>query len=152
MPTTSNDIKANYPIPVYRYLVNFEPALGKPLAFSEVSGLSVEYQTITYKDGLGVKHMPGMGTPVNVTMKKGIVNGDSQLYDWINTIKLNKVDKKDITISLIDESNTPLVTWKVINAFPYKLAAPSFDAYANAVAIESLELLADDLKIANPSV
>ena len=40
-----------------------------------------------------------------------------------------------------------MVTWKVTNAFAVKLDAPSFNAKTNDVAIESLELIADDLKI-----
>lgn len=145
MATTAQDIATTYPIPVYRYSVDFG---GEAIAFSEVSGLEIGVETIVYKDGLGIKRMPGQPTDVNLTLKRGIVKAGSQFYEWINSISLNQVDKKDITISLTDESGeTPLVTWKVFNVFPTKLSAPSFDATANDVAIETLELMADKITI-----
>ncbi len=149
MATSPDDIKNTYPIPVYYYEVKIDGL--DPIAFSEVSGLSIEYETITYKDGLsfkeGAKHMPGQVKPANITMKKGIVRGGNKLFNWMSSVKLNTVEKKDITISLKDESDAPVVTWKAIDAFPKKLDAPAFNATSNEIAIESLELMASDLKI-----
>jgi phage tail-like protein len=39
------------------------------------------------------------------------------------------------------------VSWKVINAFPTKLDAPTFSASSNDVAIESMELMADGVAV-----
>lgn len=145
MATTAADIAAEYPIPVYRFVVSFGD---ETIPFSEVSGLDIGYETITYKDGYGKKHMPGQATDVNITLKRGLVRQKSQFYDWISSISLNLVDKKDITISLTNEDRSqPLVTWKVINAFPKKLTAPSINGGSNEASLESLELLADDIKI-----
>jgi phage tail-like protein len=145
MPTTAADISNEYPLPVYRFAVSFG---GESIAFSEVSGLELSRETITYKDGLGRRYMPGQAGDVTLTMKKGLVKGKSEFYTWISSISLNQVDKKDITVSLTDEKGeTPMVTWKVSNAFPTKLSAPSFDATTNDVAIETLELMADGLSM-----
>ncbi len=150
MATTVDDIKTTYPLPTYHYQVEIDGM--NPAAFSEVSGLSIEVKAITYRDGLsaiqGAKHMPGIPEPAKVTLKKGVLLGDSQLYEWINSIRVTTIDKKDMTISLMDEkSEVPLVTWKVKNAFPTKMDAPSFNATSNEVAIETLELMADDIKV-----
>lgn len=145
MPTTAQDIANEYPIPVYRFVVNYGE---ESLRFSEVSGLDIGVETITYKDGLGKLHMPGQPTDVNITLKRGLVRKSSQFYDWISSISLNLVDKKDITVSLTNETGTePLVTWKVLNAFPKKLTAPSVNGGSNEASVESLELLADDIQI-----
>lgn len=142
-------IKSKFPIPVFYYDVKIDQL--DPIAFSEVSGLAIEYDTISYSDGLswkeGSKKMPGLGKAVNLTLKKGITRGDSKLFSWINSIKLNTVQKKDLTVTLKDEGDQPVVTWKVINAFPTKLDAPSFNASSNEVAIESLSLLANKMTI-----
>ncbi len=88
--------------------------------------------------------MPGQQDVINITLTKGIFRGQAQFYDWITSISLNKVEKKDISISLTDDSGTNLlVTWNVVNAFPTKLTAPNFDASSNDVAIEQLDLTAD---------
>ncbi|BAY79999.1 hypothetical protein NIES25_64870 (plasmid) [Nostoc linckia NIES-25] len=152
MATSAEDIKNNYPIPVFYYRVTIDG--DDSHAFSEVSGLSIEYETITYRDGMsykdGAKHMPGLSTPVSLSLKKGIVRKDSYLFNWISTVKLNTVAKRDIRIDLLDETGTAVVSWTAINAFPKKLDAPSFNATSNEVAIESLDLMANDLKIDYP--
>ncbi len=143
MATTAQDIANEYPIPVYRFVVSFGE---ESIPFSEISGLDIGVDTITYKDGLGKIHMPGQKTDVNITLKRGLVRQKSQFYDWISSISLNLVDKKDITVSLTNETGTePLVTWKVMNAFPKKLTAPSVNGSSNEASVESLELMADDV-------
>lgn len=154
MATTIDDIKNKYPIPVFYFRVTIGD--NDAIAFSEVTGLSIEYETITYKDGLsyreGAKYMPGLPTPINLTLKKGVVKADSYLFNWISTIKLNTVEKRDIRIDLLNEAGEPTVSWLVKDAFPKKLDAPSFNATTNEVAIESLDLMASDLSVSNPSL
>ncbi len=152
MALSPADIKANYPLPVYNYKVEID---GETIAFAEVSGLEIVVETITYKEsntdqpgaGPNVMHMPGQGTPVNVSLKKGYVKTKNMpvFYDWINSIKLNLVQKKDIIVRLCDEEGNAVVSWTVIDAFPTKLTAPSFNADSNEVAIESLDVMASAL-------
>jgi phage tail-like protein len=152
MALTKDQIRTSYPLPVYNYKVEID---GKTVAFSEVSGLSVTYDTTTHAEsptaGVGPRwmYMPAQQKPANVTMKKGVVVGVSvpTLFAWINSIQLNRVDKKDIYVRLCDENGAAVVSWKVINAFPTKLDAPSFTASSNDVAIESLELMADGVVV-----
>ena len=152
MALSPADMKAAYPLPVYNYTVEID---GEVIAFAEVSGLDIVFDTITYKEsktdqpgsGPNVMHMPGQGTPVNVSLNKGYVLTKNMpvFYDWINSIKLNVVQKKDIVVRLLDEQGDAVVSWTVINAFPTKLTAPSFNADSNEVAIESLDVMASAL-------
>jgi len=151
---TKEDMKTAYPLAVYNYQVT----IGKDtVAFTEVSGLTIGYEKSTYKESSTepgkasprVFNMPGQASAITVTLKKGLVPSKSQaaLYDWINSVSINLVEKKDIHISLCDETGKAVVTWTVINAFPTKLTAPTFDSKSNDVAIESLELTADNIII-----
>lgn len=155
MAVTTDTIKATYPLPVYNYRVEIN---GVAVAFSEVSGLNLSFETATYKEsqiasgltGPKVFHMPAQLNPVTITLKKGVVRGGVSLvplYDWINTTVINQIEKKDIYIRLMDETGTPVISWQVINAFPTKLDAPTFEANSNDVAIESMELMADRIAI-----
>jgi phage tail-like protein len=154
MAVSAQDIRQTYPLPVYNYRVEIA---GDAIGFSEVSGLNIGHEVTTYKEsatggggpGPRVLHMPGQPTSPNITLKKGIVRGQSvaTLYRWIDSIKLNQVDKKDIFIRLCDETGAPVISWRVINAFPVKLDAPSFDSKSNDVAVESMELRADRVSI-----
>lgn len=146
MPTTVDMIKSSYPLSTYRFIVS----VGKDrMAFNSVSGLEQSVETIEYRDGTGgFYQMPGKMQPVNITMKRGIVKKQSQLYEWLNSISLNQVEKKDISISLTNATGTDLyVTWNVINCFPTKISAPSFDAGSSEVAFEELSLLADRISV-----
>lgn len=145
MATTADDIHTGYPIPIYRFTVT----LGEEdMAFSEVSGLDIGNEPITYKDGISVKYMPGQSSSTTITLKRGIVKAKTQLFDWINAVSLNLIDKKDIIVSLTNEAaDSPIVTWTVSNAFPKKLTGPSFNAASNEVSIETLEMMADGVKV-----
>ena len=154
MAVTKQQIKTAYPLPVYNYKVEIGP---DAVAFSEVSGLSIGYETSTYKEspvesgapGPRVMHMPAQATATNLTLKKGIVRGASvaALYQWISATQINQIEKKDVVVRLCDEEGAPVISWKVLNAFPTKLDAPTLDANANDVAIESMELMADSVII-----
>ncbi|MCL1123199.1 phage tail protein [Shewanella surugensis] len=147
MATTVADIENDYPIPVYRFRVSITGDESNSIAFSEVSGLDIGVETITYKDGFGKKHMPGQPTDVNITLKRGLVRTKSMFFDWLSSIRLNKVEKQDITVVLVDDTDADLVIWTVKNAFPKKLTAPSFNGGSNEASVESLELMADDISI-----
>ena len=154
MAVSASEIKATYPLPVYNFRVEVGP---DAVAFSEVSGLSIHYDVTTFKEcptgggsaGPRVIHMPAQPQAVNVTMKKGVARASSAaaLYGWIKTVALNQVEKKDVVVRLCDEQGKPIISWKIVNAFPTKLDAPSFDAKSNEVAVESMELRADAITI-----
>ncbi|MGR9014953.1 MAG: phage tail protein [Gammaproteobacteria bacterium] len=154
MALTTAEIKKSYPLPVYNYKVEIA---GVAVAFSEVSGLTIEYNTTTYTEsqttsgiaGSRTLHMPAQLKPVNITLKKGVVQTTSvaTLYKWISSTATNQIEKKDIYVRLCDEQGKAVISWKVINAFPTKLDAPSFDAKSNDAAIESMSLMADSVTI-----
>lgn len=154
MSLTKDEIKARYPIPVYNYKVSIED---ETIAFSQVSGLTMSFETSVYKEspteagqvGPITMRMPAQQSDVTVTLQKGIVRQKSvpALYEWINSVQLNLVDKKDVKIDLCDEEGNAVIRWTVVNAFPTSLEAPTFDANANDSAIESLQLMADRIRI-----
>lgn len=141
---------ANYPLPAFHYQVEWG---GEKMSFSEVSGLTMEVQMIEYRDGDSKQYealkMPGIPKYSNLTMKKGIMKSDNKFFDWINTTALNTVERKDIIISLLNETHEPVMTWKAINAFPVKVEGPSLKSTGNEVAIESIEMAHEKLTIEN---
>lgn len=154
MALTKENIQNDYPLPVYNYRVEIG---GEAVAFSEVSGLTISYESTVYKEsptaggapGPRTLIMPSQRTPPTITLKKGLVRKTSMkhLYDWIRTVQINQIEKKDIFVRLCDEKGDAVITWKVANAFPVKLDAPTFDAKSNDVAIQSMELKADFITI-----
>lgn len=139
-----------YPLPVFHFIVNWG---GTQIGFSEVSGLNIESQVIEYRDGASPEYssrkMPGLKKFANITLKRGIMKSDNEFYLWLNTTKLNTVERRDIIISLLNEEHAPVMSWKVNNAFPVKVEGPSLKATGNEVAIESIELAHEGLSIEN---
>jgi phage tail-like protein len=139
---------ATYPIPKFHFLVQWG---GTRLGFSEVTGLDIQVEAIEYREGSSPDYskikMPGLHKFSNITLKRGTFETDTEYYAWINTVNLNKVERRDVTISLLNEKHEPVITWRVQNAFPVKVQASDLKADGNEVAIETLELAHEGLNI-----
>ncbi len=146
MSVSQDEIIKRYPLPTYRFRVTVGDDV---VAFSKVSGLTVGRDKISYKDGMGgLFRMLGQHTDLDFTLTRGIVMAQSQLWKWLSSASGNRIEKKDIAISLTNETGTELlVTWNVRNAFPTEISAPDFDSTSNEVALEQVSLSADSLEI-----
>ena len=82
-------------------------------------------------------------------MKRGTFLADNEYFTWWNSVKLNTIERRDITISLLNEEHAPVVVWKVKNAFPIKVQSTDLKSDANEVAIESIEIVHEGLEIQN---
>ena len=139
---------AEYPLPAFHFSVIWK---GTKMEFYEVSGLNIENQVIEYRDGLSpeftMRKMPGIQKFGNITMKRGIIKQDNDFFIWLNTIKMNTIERRDLTINLLGEDHKPVMVWVAKNAFPVKVEGPGFKASGNEVAIESLEAAHEGLTI-----
>jgi phage tail-like protein len=141
---------ANYPLPKFHFRVEWG---GSRIGFTEVTGLNLETEVIEYRDGSSPEYnkikMPGLRKFGNITLKRGTFANDNEYYAWFNTVNLNQIERRDVTISLLNENHEPVVVWKVKNAFPIKIQSPDLKSDANEAAIESLEIAHEGLTIQN---
>ncbi|BBE17102.1 hypothetical protein AQPE_1251 [Aquipluma nitroreducens] len=141
---------ANYPLVKFHFQVEWG---GTKIGFTEVSGLDVETEVVEYRDGASPEYskikMPGMQKFSNITLKRGTFKSDNEYFKWWNTVKLNTIERRDITISLLNEEHAPVITWKVKNAWPSKVQSTDLKAEGNEVAIESMEIVHEGLSIQN---
>jgi phage tail-like protein len=141
---------ATYPIPVFHFKVEWG---GKNVGFSEASGLTQEVQLIEYRDGNSPDYstikMPGLHKVNNITLKRGISKGDNEFFTWLNSVKLNTVERRDLTISLLNENHEPVMVWKAHNAWPVKVEGPGLKASGNEVAVESIEIAHEGITLQN---
>ena len=139
-----------YPLPVYHFQVSWTENSDN-VAFSEVSGLVVETQVIEYREGSNKEYltykMPGIKKYTNITLRRGTMATDNGFYEWWKTANLNTVTRRDVIISLLNEEHKPVVTWKVVNAFPVKVDFGGLKANGNEVLIESIELAHEGLTV-----
>ena len=141
---------ATYPIPKFHFRVEWG---GTRIGFTEVTGLEVSTDVIEYRDGASPDYskikMPGMQKFGNITMKRGTFAHDNEYYNWWNTHALNTIERRDITIALLNESHDPVVVWKVKNAWPVKVQSTDLKGDGNEVAIETIEIAHEGLTIQN---
>jgi phage tail-like protein len=141
---------AEYPLPKFHFQVEWG---GTKIGFSEISGLDVETEIIEYRDGSSLEYgklkMPGMQKFSNITLKRGVFQTDNEFFDWWNTVKLNTIERRDITISLLNEEHEPVMVWKAKNVWPTKIQSTDLKSDGNEVAIESIELAHEGLSIQN---
>ncbi len=131
---------ATYPYGKYRYKVEIDGV--EAGGFSEASGFDVSIDVMEYREGDMVQtpmKMPGLKKYSNITLKQGVTDS-VVLYEWIIAGVDGAIERKTITITVLDEAGEPTASWQVINAWPMKYTAPDFNATASEVAVESLEI------------
>lgn len=123
------------------------------IACKEVSGLDIEAQIIEYRHGnsqaFSTMKRPGVKKAGNVSLKKGVFVNDTKFRDWFNRIPLNTIERKKVTISLLDEEGNPAMVWMLANAWPTKITGVSLKSDGNEAAVESLDMAHEGLTIAN---
>ena len=140
---------ATYPIPAYHYKVSWN---GQDIGFSDVSGLTQEIQVIEYRDGLMAGttlplKRPGLKKANNIICKRGIVEKNNDLFTWFNNNGAPNVERRDITITLLNDEGAPVMVWTVSQAWPVKNEGPGLKATGNEIAIESIELAHEGLSL-----
>ncbi|HVV54768.1 MAG TPA: phage tail protein [Mucilaginibacter sp.] len=137
-----------YPLPKFHFSIEWS---GTRVGFTEATGLDKQTEVIEYREGnspnFNKVKMPGLQKFSNITLKRGTIAGDLDYYTWVDTISMNTVKRRDVTIHLLDETHQPVISWKVINAWPVKVQASDLKADGNEVAIETLELAHEGLEV-----
>ena len=131
---------ASTPYGKFRYKVEIDGL--EAGGFSEASGFDASIDVIEYREGdMGQTTMklPGLKKYGNITLKQGVADS-MVMYEWMIAGVEGEVERKTITITILDETETATASWQVINAWPAKYTAPDFNATASEVAIETLEI------------
>lgn len=126
---------------------------GTRIGFQSVSGLEISVKVIQYKEGSSKENtphkIPGLKSYANITLSRGVTKADNQFFEWWNSINLHTVEKRDITISLLNENHEPQVSWKVKEAFPVKVKWDNLEASDSSVFLEYLEIANEGIVVQN---
>ena len=139
----------DYPIPRYHFEVDWG---GSKLSFTEVTGLVMEREKIEYRHSASKDFnkiaMPGLVKNNNITLKRGKFEGDFEFNTWLEAVANERVEnRRDVTIRLMNEKHDPVAAWTAARCFAVKLTAPDLKSDANEVAIESIEVAHEGLKL-----
>lgn len=113
------------------------------IRFQSVSGLNVEYDTETFKEGgeNRFEHkLPARTKYPDLSLKRGMLN-DSKVIEWcLDAFQNRNFSPADINVTLLNEKHEPLKTWHIHRAWPRKWSVSDFNAQENALVVETLEL------------
>lgn len=133
---------ANYPITTFHFQVDFGAAT---ISFTECSGLdSATAEVIKYRTGDSPFYnetcFPGRISYSEITLKRGIFNGNDEFYDWFNTLQMDTIERRTVTITLLNEDHNPIRSWVLDEAWPSKVTGPSLNSTGNDFAIEEMTI------------
>jgi phage tail-like protein len=116
-------------------------------SFQEVSGISTEIKTKELYEGGENRFAYKLPEAISYSplqLKRGLVSSLSALGEWCTETFENGFDQpivtKPVMVSLLDESNLPLMSWVFLGAYPTKWSVSTFNAQNNEIVVESLEL------------
>jgi phage tail-like protein len=111
--------------------------------FQTVSGLSVEYDYESFKEGgeNRFEHkLPVRTKYADMVLKRGMVMG-SAVLDWFTAaFRDRQFSPADVNVTLMNEKGDPLRVWNVAHAIPKKWLVSDFNANESAIVVETMEL------------
>ncbi len=126
------------------------------LDFETMDGLGATVAKMEFRDGNSKKfhkqHRPTLTSYDPVTLKKGMFQGDSEIYDWFSNVSSGALfgDARTVTIKLTEidfgmgglgGSHRVLFQWTLDKAYVTKFTPPSLDGGAESEpAVEELEI------------
>jgi phage tail-like protein len=117
--------------------------------FSEVTGFDANIEVVEYRNGNDkpstAKKLHGLRKYNNVTFKWGVTD-NKDVYTWLEGWLEKEGERKDITVSLLNDADEEKAAWTLTAAWPIKYTAPEFNSTSSEVAIESVEIVHEGLK------
>ncbi len=111
--------------------------------FMKCSGMEVKVNTYSYRESGNnqvVRKIPGKVDYAPVVLEYGLCSS-TELWDWFMESVKGNVQRKNVTIQLLDANGTDVVMmWDLINAWPSEWKGSELDTMTNSIAIETLVL------------
>lgn len=137
-------VRVDDPYGGFRFQATFAEAGGTLAGFSDVTGLTVENEVETLREG-GANHadvmLPGAAKfPARLVLKRGLAD-NSVLWNWYQKILAGQIERSSVTIKAVREDGSSGLQWTFHDACPVKWIGPEFHAGTGGVAFESIELI-----------
>lgn len=130
------------------FLVDAGEAIGY---FTEVSGLTMEYDVFEYQEG-GVNDfvhkLRGRMKFTNLVLTRGITHEES-FNKWLLACR-EKTQRRDLSVTMLNHDLTAVRTWSFTGAFPVKWTGPGLKAASGEIAMEQIEIAHQGLKSVSP--
>jgi phage tail-like protein len=145
-----------YPFTGFHFLVVFEifPQAPNDFRFQEVSGLSLNVNVDTYREGgenRFVHRLPGRTTYSDLVLKRGMTLVSGVTAWCLDALENFNYQPTNMLISLLNEQHLPVSSWYIANAIPIKYDITGLNAEQGQIVIESMTLRYEYYKTLNLS-
>jgi phage tail-like protein len=141
-------VQRKNPYPNFNFVVDIGDAEG--IAFAEVELPAAEIEVIEYREGAdgpsSSRKLPGRASYGNVVLRRGI-SGRLELWEWFKSVRDGQLQRRDVTITLLDEQRQAVQRWFLRDAWPTKYDPSDLNAKGNEVFVELLELAVDSIEV-----
>ncbi|MEL6673210.1 MAG: phage tail protein [Bacteroidota bacterium] len=146
-----------YPMPSFHFQVEWG---GTSINFTRVRNLAMRNTIIESRKGASPEYQktvqPGGAVFENFFLERPVHQADNEFYDWWKETALfneggnpGSAFRRDLTISLLDDSHTPVVVWKIKSAIPVRLSYSDLDAEGSSLMMEVLEISSEGIRVEN---
>jgi phage tail-like protein len=131
----------------FNFVVDIE---GVEHGFSEVVLPEAAIEAVEYREGTdkttASRKLPGRLRLGNVVLRRGVTK-DLALWEWFKAVRDGNLDRRTVSITLLDAERTPVRIWRLRGAWPCKYEGPELDARGNDIVIETLELTCEGIEL-----
>lgn len=126
----------------FRFLLEIDDIV--QAGFSECTIPEASNEPIEYRNGNDpptVRKLANLNTYGDLTLKWGVTES-TELYDWWRQVEQGQLDqaRRSLAVIGLDEEGNPGARWEFRNAWVRQYDAPDFNATANEVAVETLQI------------
>lgn len=138
----------DYQIQLFHFMVEWG---GNQVRFSDVSGLVVdefpeEFRELVEQEYLFPRPLQ-QSTRGNITLRRGTYWINNDFSRWLNTIRIRKLDRRDLLITLANKQRIPMLTWRAKRACPVRVNGQRVTACGHKIAMESIELIHEGIEL-----
>lgn len=137
----------NDPYGAFNFLVEID---GSPSAgFAEVSGLSTETDVIEYRNGnepTTLRKLPGLSKYADITLKRGFTQS-KDLWEWRRAVISGQTERRGGAIVVLNEAREQVLRFEFREGWPSRWDGPPLDAMGKGVAIETLVISHEELRL-----
>jgi phage tail-like protein len=117
-------------------------------AFRSVSGLESETEVIEYQDGndLVVRKRPGRTRYSNVVLKRGMISGNGELWNWYRAVQSGRIERKSVSVIVDGDDGAEKLRYNMFEAWPCRWKGLTLDGTSQVTLTEEIEMVVERLE------
>jgi phage tail-like protein len=134
------------PLPSSNFIVEIDGITSS--SFTHVEGVGSETEVVEYREGTEtstVRLIPGLTRAGPITLKRGL-SDNTELWDWFEENRDNPVDRRAMSIIILDRGRSEQVRYNFLNCWPSEYYLEPLESNPSDVAIEVIVIQCESME------